>query len=106
MAETIITLNNADEISKANKAVEEIARLNAQIKELNAQVEASKKELKAIADGYKVDAFETDLYRVFWELVEKHTFDSKTFKKDHEDEYNEYLKSSVSTYFKTSVISG
>ena len=78
--------------------ITEIELLEAQIKELKAIADSAKSELKAELDVRKVDSVDTGIHRVFYEVYEKSTVDTKALKED--GLYEKYSKKSCNTMFK------
>jgi len=78
--------------------ITEIELLEAQIKELKAIADSAKSELKAELDERKVDVVDTGIHRVFYEVYEKSTVDTKALKAD--GLYEKYSKKSCNMMFK------
>lgn len=78
--------------------VTEIELLEAQIKELKALADSAKADLKAELDERKVDAVDTGIHRVFYEVYTKRVVDTKALKSD--GMYEKYSKEQINTMFK------
>ena len=88
-------MTNVELVAKCHDREE----LKMRIKLLEEQVSAIDTELKAELDERKVDVVETGVYNIFYKLQQKNSFDSKKFKADNEELYNQYVKQSVNTLF-------
>jgi len=81
------------------KAVQKEA-LEAQIKMLKAQVDEIETELQSELDSRQVDSIDTGMFKIFWKLQSRHTFDSKKFKDEMPEVHEKYCEDKVCTYFK------
>ena len=80
--------------------VKKIQDLEAQKKQLEAEIEKLKDELKSEMETQGVEEIRTDKgIIVRWQEIVSDRFDGKNFKVDHPKLYNEYVKSSVSHRF-------
>ncbi len=77
--------------------MKKLEALEAEKKELEAQIEAVKTEIQGeMGDD---ETIETPAYIIRWTITKTNRFDSKTFKQEHEKMYNQYLKESQSRRF-------
>lgn len=67
--------------------------------ELEKAIEELKAEIKAEMESKDVKELNTGLYVIRFKEVITNRFDSKTFKMDYTELYNEYLKAAVSKRF-------
>ena len=72
--------------------VAKIADIEARKRELNAELEALKNELKDEMSERGIDELHGSKFRVSWKDVVSHRFDSALFKKERGALYSEYLK--------------
>lgn len=72
--------------------IERVITLEAQQKTLNAEIERLKDTLKAELAAQGVDKMKIGGYKVSNTVYTQRRFDSKAFKADHEDMYEEYTK--------------
>lgn len=80
--------------------VKKIQDLESQKKQLEAEIERLKQELKSEMEDEGVSVIQTEKgVTVRWQEIVSDRFDSKNFKADHPKLYNEYVKSSVSHRF-------
>ena len=80
--------------------VKKIQYLESQKKQLEAEIERLKQELKSEMEDQGVSVIQTEKgVTVRWQEIVSDRFDSKNFKADHPKLYNEYVKSSVSHRF-------
>lgn len=80
--------------------VKKIQDLEAQKKQIEAEIEKLKQELKSEMEDQDVSVIQTEKgVTVRWQEIVSDRFDSKNFKADHPKLYNEYVKSSVSHRF-------
>lgn len=82
-----------------NNRVEKIKELERQKAELEKAIEELKAEIKAEMESKDIKELNTGLYVIRFKEVITNRFDSKTFKIDHTELYNEYLKAAVSKRF-------
>ncbi len=77
---------------EANKLIEERNALAEQIKQLDEMKAEKENRIKALLGEH--ESGRTDKYFVSWKQVKTKRFDSKTFKKEHSDLYEQYAKES------------
>lgn len=82
-----------------NKKIMEIKELEQYAKEVQAEIEALKDEVKAEMTTRGTDEMTVGVFTVRWKDVTQKRFDGKTFQKDHEDLYKAYQKESTSKRF-------
>ena len=80
-------------------SVELIRRLEAEIEERQAQVEALKDGLKEAMKAQGVSKLSVGTYSVSYTEYTTHRFDSKAFKEEHGDMYEAYLKAQTARRF-------
>lgn len=85
-----------------NTKIINIELVEAQIKELKALVDASKKEIQNELDDRKVSMIDTGMYRIFWDVYEKKQLDTKRLKAD--GLYEQYAETKVNTMFKITAV--
>lgn len=78
--------------------VTQIELLEAQIKELKAVVDSYKSDLKAELDKQKVDCIDTGINKVWYEVYEKTSVDTKALK--DAGLYDKFSKKSTNLMFK------
>ena len=80
--------------------VNKLQVLEQQKKQIEAEIEKIKSELKADLETKGVQVYKTDKGAIVrWQAISSERFDSKNFKANHPKLYNEYMKSSVSHRF-------
>ena len=84
--------------TQINAKITEIELLEAQVKELKAIADALKSDLKTEMDDRKVDMIDTGTHRVFYEVYEKTSVDTKALKEA--GLYEQYSKKSTNLMFK------
>lgn len=84
--------------TQINAKITEIELLEAQVKELKAIADALKNDLKEEMDTRKVDMLDTGTHRVFYEVYEKSSVDTKALKEA--GLYEQYSKKSTNLMFK------
>lgn len=72
--------------------IERVISLEAQQKIISAEIESLKDTLKAELEKQGVDKMKIGGYKVSNTTYTQRRFDSKAFKADHEDMYEEYTK--------------
>lgn len=82
-----------------NNRVKKNKELERQKAELEKAIEELKAEIKAEMESKDVKELNTGLYVIRFKEVITNRFDSKTFKMDYTELYNEYLKAAVSKRF-------
>ena len=82
-----------------NNRIEKVKELERQKAELEKQIDSIKAEIKEEMENNNINELDTGLYIVRFKDVTTNRFDSKAFKIDHIDLYNEYLKAAVSKRF-------
>lgn len=88
-------MNNID----INKAGRDLLEVRAMIKELEAEAEALSDRIKAAMIDQGAETIEGDGWRASWKNVESRRFDSKSFKHDHSDLYDQYSRKTTTTRF-------
>ena len=78
--------------------------LMAQIEQLQAEAEAIKDELKGQMMERETEELEGTGWRATWHNTNNSRFDSKRFKTDHADLYDQYTVKSVGTRFTLNLI--
>jgi predicted phage-related endonuclease len=86
-------------VVELNKKVTEIKELEQYAKEIQAEIDGLKDEVKAEMDRQGADEITVGVLTVRWKEVVSHRFDSKRFKADHEDMYTAYTKENKSKRF-------
>ena len=79
--------------------------LVAQIEQLQAEAEAIKGELKCQMMGRETEELEGTGWRATWHNTRNSRFDSKRFKTDHADLYDQYTVKTTGTRFTLNLIS-
>ena len=86
-----------------NRAIENrikrLKEIEAQQKELDKQAEALRAEIKAEMEAQGMEELHTGNFIVRWKAVICKRFDSKAFKAEHNELYNQYMKTSESRRF-------
>lgn len=82
--------------------ISEINRLEAELKEKKALIDALKTDIKNEMDERKVDCIDTGLNKVFYEAYEKKTVDTKALKAA--GLYDQYSKTQINVMFKISSV--
>lgn len=84
------------------KKVKELKELEKQIAELQEEVDDIKAEIKLKLESNNLSEMQVDIFTIRYTAYTSQRFDSKTFKKDHEDLYNQYTKETKSKRFSIS----
>lgn len=79
--------------------VKKLKALESQQKELENQIEAIKAELKNDMEEKQLEQQQAGDFLIRWTKVLGSRFDCKTFQKEHEGLYNQYLKQTESRRF-------
>ena len=79
--------------------------LMAQIEQLQAEAEAIKDELKGQMMERETEELEGTGWRATWHNTKNNRFDSKRFKTDHADLYDQYTVKTIGTRFTLNLIS-
>lgn len=79
--------------------VETAKTLMTMIDELNSELEAVKDEIKNEMTAQGVDEMTVSCFKVRYKTVTSSRFDSTSFKKTHEELYNQYCKPTTSKRF-------
>ncbi len=79
--------------------IEEIKELENMKKEIEAELEALKDSIKSEMRNRNINEYKTELFTVRYREVTTSRFDSKAFKNDFADIYEEYCKPSTSMRF-------
>ena len=82
--------NGFTEIQLRNRA-KKFKELEAQIKALQEEQDALKKEMKADLEAKGVESAKAGQWTVYLRTVASNKFDTNSFKVDHADLYNEYF---------------
>lgn len=82
-----------------NKKVTELKELEQYMKEVEAEIEAIKDEIKAEMTNRNTDEMTSGVFTIRWKEVTSKRFDSKRFKAEHEEMYEAYQKESKSKRF-------
>ncbi len=91
----LITVNENNELQLNTETSKAIAKFEKQIKKLKEQEDALKEQiLKEMQEKNIIKIDTQDLVINYIEETTRETFDSKSFKKDHQDLYDEYVKMS------------
>lgn len=88
-------MSTVDVVSK----IEQLKELEALVREAEKEVEALKDEIKAEMNKRNTEELEAGRYIVRWTSVSSNRFDSTAFKKEMEDVYNRYVKTTESRRF-------
>ena len=83
---------SANELTILNNYIMELKALEAQIKELEAECEATKDLIKEAMSLEGLDEIHTGGYKVTYRNVISNRFDSTSFKKSHADLYDAFVK--------------
>ncbi|MBS6396489.1 MAG: hypothetical protein KH452_05000 [Clostridiales bacterium] len=79
--------------------IRKLKELEEQQKELEKQIEELKAEIKDDMEEKGVEQQIAGDYLIRWTMVFSNRFDSKTFQKEHESLYSQYLKQTTSRRF-------
>lgn len=79
--------------------VQELRELRRMADELNAEIEAIQDSIKAEMVAREVDELSGSDYKISWKLVNTRRFDSKAFKANHGDLYEQYLTETATRRF-------
>lgn len=85
--------------SMINDRCKKLAKLDARIKALQAQMDAIKNEIKEDMDADNLEEIDTGKFKVRYKLVESVRLDNKALKADLPDVYNLYSKVSTCKRF-------
>lgn len=80
-----------------NMKAKKFMALQAEIKELEAQLEKIKKEIQS--EMGNTEELNTEKYLIKWIFVNQSRFDTKTFKAEHPDLYNIFAKGNTKRIF-------
>ncbi len=80
-------------------AVQKIKKLEAQKKEIDAQIKENTDLIKELMESKLLEEVEVGEYTVRWAAMAASRFDTTAFKKEHEELYMQYLKPSTSKRF-------
>ena len=86
--------------TEMNRKLTEMMILEAQKKQLEAQIESIKDEVKAEMTAAGIDEFETDAFKVLWKTSARTTIDSKKLKKEAPAVWDVYSRTTNVTTFK------
>ena len=81
-----------------NAKIINIELVEAQIKELKALVDASKKEIQDELDERKISMLDTGMYHIFWDVYDKKQLNTKRLKED--GLYDKYAEVKTNTMFR------
>ena len=90
-------------VQELNSTAQDLMSVRAMIAELEAEAEALTDKLKAAMVERGTEVLQGDGWKATWKNVNSSRFDSKRFKADHADLYNQYSKATTSTRFVFSV---
>ena len=76
-----------------------IKELEQQKKQTEESIDELKDEIKAYMDKNKTSELAVGVFTVHWSETTSERFDSKAFKKDNEELYTEYLKTTTTKRF-------
>lgn len=74
------------------RKIEELRELEQQVTELQDEISEIKSEIKLKLEKENITEMQTGIFTVRYTPYISQRFDSKTFKKDYSNLYNEYLK--------------
>ena len=90
-------------MNELNTTARDLMSVRAMIEELQAEAEALTDKLKAAMVERGTEALQGDGWKAAWKNVVSNRFDSKRFKTDYADLYNQYSKITTTTRFVLSV---
>lgn len=90
-------------MNELNATARDLMSVRAMIEELQAEAEALTDKLKAAMVERGTEAIQGDGWKAAWKNVVSNRFDSKRFKADYADLYNQYSKTTTTTRFVLSV---
>lgn len=90
-------------INELNATAKELLSVRSMIAELEAEAEALTDKLKAAMVERGEEVLQGDGWKATWKNVNGSRFDSKKFKADHSDLYDQYSKQTITTRFVLSV---
>ena len=79
--------------------IRQIKELEQQKKQTEEAISDLKDEIKDFMDRNKTTELAVDVFTVHWSETTSERFDSKTFKKDNEELYAEYLRETTTKRF-------
>ena len=82
-----------------NKTARNLLEVRAMIRELEAEAEALTDQIKAAMVEQGTEALEGDGWKASWKNVESRRCDSRSFKHDHSDLYDQYSRETTTTRF-------
>ena len=82
-----------------NKTARNLLEVRAMIRELEAEAEALTDQIKAAMVERGTESLEGDGWKASWKNVESRRFDSRSFKHDHSDLYDQYSRETTTTRF-------
>lgn len=80
-------------------AVQGIKALEAQKKDIDAQIKEKTDMVKGLMESKQLEEAEVGEYTVRWAAMAASRFDTTAFKREHEELYKQYLKPSTSKRF-------
>ena len=86
-------------MNELNATARELLELRAMIEELSAEADALTDKIKAAMVDAGQETLTGDGWRASWKNVNSNRFDSKRFKAEQADLYQQYSKSTVTTRF-------
>lgn len=89
--------------NELNIAAKELLSIRSMIAELEAEAETLTDKLKATMVQQGTEDLQGDGWKATWKNVNSTRFDSKAFKVDHADLYDQYSKQTTTTRFVLSV---
>ena len=81
------------------RKIEELRKLEQQVTELQDEISEIKSEIKLKLEKENITEMQMGIFTVRYTPYISQRFDSKTFKKDYSNLYNEYLKETSSKRF-------
>lgn len=90
-------------IVELNSVAKDLISVRQMIEELQAEAEALTDKIKAAMVEQGTEALQGDGWKATWRNVNSSRFDSKSFKADYADLYNQYSKATTTTRFVLSV---
>ncbi len=86
-------------MKELNQIAHDLMEVRAMLKELEAEEETLKDQLKAEMIERGEEVLEGDSWKASWINVNNNRFDTTSFKADHADLYDSYMKHSTGTRF-------
>ncbi len=89
--------------TELNSTAKDLMSVRAMIAELEAEAEALTDKIKAAMIDQGTEVLQGDGWKASWKNVSSSRFDSKRFKADYADLYDQYSKTTTTTRFTLSV---